>query len=110
MSDEVKSLQAARSRVSETQASSSRSSMDSSMPKSKIGSPAPTNRITSGSANDATNGRTTPSMDYVYLKNVLLQFLEQKDKKNQMQLIPVLGMLLHFDKYVFLINLLPVHG
>ena len=37
-------------------------------------------------------------MDYVYLKNVLLQFLEQRDKKHQMQLIPVLGMLLHFDK------------
>jgi len=39
-------------------------------------------------------------MDYVYLKNVLLQFLEQKDKKHQMQLIPVLGMLLHFDRLV----------
>jgi len=35
----------------------------------------------------------------VYLKNVLLQFLEQRDKKYQQQLIPVLGMLLHFDKY-----------
>jgi hypothetical protein len=34
----------------------------------------------------------------VYLKNVLLQFLEQRDKKYQQQLIPVLGMLLHFDK------------
>ena len=39
-------------------------------------------------------------MDYVYLKNVLLQFLEQKDKNHQMQLIPVLSMLLHFDKSV----------
>jgi len=37
-------------------------------------------------------------MDYVYLKNVLLQFLEQKDKKHQQQLIPVLGTLLHFDR------------
>ena len=37
-------------------------------------------------------------MDFVYLKNVLLQFLEQKDKKHQMQLIPVLGMLLRFDR------------
>jgi hypothetical protein len=34
----------------------------------------------------------------VYLKNVLLQFLEQRDKRTQQQLIPVLGMLLHFDK------------
>jgi len=39
-----------------------------------------------------------PATDYVYLKNVLLQFMEQKDKKHQMQLVPVLGMLLHFDK------------
>lgn len=38
-------------------------------------------------------------MDFVYLKNILLQFLEQKDKKLQMQLVPVLGMLLHFDRY-----------
>ncbi|KAJ5550267.1 Vesicle-mediated transport protein (Imh1) [Penicillium sp. DV-2018c] len=38
------------------------------------------------------------SVDYMYLKNVLLQFLEQKDKANQKQLIPVLGMLLHFDR------------
>lgn len=38
------------------------------------------------------------NMDLVYLKNVLLQFLEQRDKKHQMQLVPVLGMLLHFDK------------
>lgn len=39
-----------------------------------------------------------PGIDYVYLKNVLLQFLEQKDKSHQMQLIPVLSMLLHFDR------------
>jgi hypothetical protein len=37
-------------------------------------------------------------MDYVYLKTVLLQFLEQRDKKLQAQLVPVLGKLLHFDK------------
>ena len=37
-------------------------------------------------------------VDYMYLKNVLLQFLEQRDKKHQAQLVPVLGMLLHFDK------------
>ena len=51
--------------------------------------------ITSAAASEA---GSTPQMDYVYLKNVLLQFLEQRDKKHQMQLIPVLGMLLHFDK------------
>ncbi|RMZ77497.1 hypothetical protein DV738_g4448, partial [Chaetothyriales sp. CBS 135597] len=38
------------------------------------------------------------AIDFVYLKNVLLQFLEQKDKTHQRQLIPVLGMLLHFDR------------
>ena len=36
-------------------------------------------------------------MDYFYLKNVLLQFLEQKDKNHQKQLIPVLAKLLRFD-------------
>lgn len=36
-------------------------------------------------------------MDYFYLKNVLLQFLEQKDRNHQKQLIPVLAKLLHFD-------------
>ena len=44
--------------------------------------------FSSGSAN---------SIDYVYLKNVLLQFLE-KDKARQMQLVPVLSMLLKFDQ------------
>ena len=37
-------------------------------------------------------------MDYFYLKNVLLQFLEQKDKNHQKQLIPVLAKLLRFDR------------
>ena len=46
---------------------------------------------------DDANSQTIASHDY--LKNVLLQFLEQKDKKHQMQLIPVLGMLLHFNRY-----------
>lgn len=45
-----------------------------------------------------TPGPGGPSIDYIYLKNVLLQFLEQRDKNYQKQLIPVLGMLLHFDR------------
>jgi chromosome segregation ATPase len=49
----------------------------------------------SGSAN-GTNG-TMPMADYVYLKTVLLQFFEQRDRKLQQQLVPVLGKLLHFD-------------
>lgn len=46
----------------------------------------------------AGGGLSQGNVDYVYLKNVLLQFLEQKDKGHQRQLIPVLGMLLHFDR------------
>jgi hypothetical protein len=46
----------------------------------------------------ASPGEANGQLDYVYLKNVLLQFLEQRDKKHQMQLVPVLGMLLKFDK------------
>ena len=44
------------------------------------------------------NGTVNGTMDYVYLKTILLQFLEQRDKKLQAQLVPVLGKLLHFDK------------
>jgi hypothetical protein len=53
----------------------------------------------------STRSSDTPTgapIDYIYLKNVLLQFLEQKDKNYQKQLIPVLGMLLHFDRSVTL--------
>ncbi|PNS17179.1 hypothetical protein CAC42_7233 [Sphaceloma murrayae] len=86
MADELKSLQAARTKqLSSTP--SNRSSMDSS-------------RITSPTLNGSATGTGAKQgeMDYVYLKNVLLQFLEQRDKKHQMQLVPVLGMLLHFDR------------
>ncbi|KAK4117806.1 hypothetical protein N656DRAFT_744432 [Canariomyces notabilis] len=36
--------------------------------------------------------------DAMYLKTILLQFLEQKDNKLRAQLVPVLGKLLKFDK------------
>ena len=69
--------------------------MDSEQLRSRALSPAP-----KGSGDpvgrDSPASPSTASTDY--LKNVLLQFLEQKDKKHQMQLIPVLGMLLHFDR------------
>jgi GRIP domain len=55
-------------------------------------SPIPGERNAFASSNET-------SMDYIYLKNVLLQFLEQRDKSNQKQLIPVLGKLLRFDRY-----------
>ena len=83
MSEELRSLKA---KGVDSNPHSSRASIESS--RSRITSPAPK---ASGSPAD---------IDYVYLKNVLLQFLEQRDKKYQQQLIPVLGMLLHFDKYV----------
>lgn len=80
-------------------APSSRSSTDSHHqrpPSRALGSsPLPRDRTT------LTGGPTptpAPAIDYVYLKNVLLQFLEQRDKNHQKQLVPVLGMLLHFDR------------
>lgn len=51
----------------------------------------------SGSSQTGANlGEQMVNMDY--LKNVLLQFLELRDKKMQLQLVPVLGMLLKFNK------------
>jgi len=44
------------------------------------------------------NGSATGMADTAYLKTILLQFLEQRDKKMQQQLVPVLGKLLYFDK------------
>ena len=78
---------------------SSRTSIDSSSARS----PAPTSRekerlSTTTSTGDTPAGLSQGTVDYVYLKNVLLQFLEQKDKTHQRQLIPVIGMLLHFDR------------
>jgi chromosome segregation ATPase len=68
---------------------SSRSSMDSGSRRAVV-SP--------GRSEAPVGPPSNASVDYMYLKNVLLQFLEQKDKTNQKQLIPVLGMLLHFDR------------
>lgn len=77
---------------------SSRTSIDSSSARS----PAPKERLlstsTSRSETPTSGGLSQGNVDYVYLKNVLLQFLEQRDKGHQKQLIPVLGMLLHFDR------------
>ena len=84
MSDELRTLKA-RGSSSTPVPQSSRSSVESS--RSQLASPSPRG-----------GGAIQEAIDYVYLKNVLLQFLEQRDKKYQQQLIPVLGMLLHFDK------------
>ena len=101
LNDELKVLQQTTRKIStrpgglDSGVQSSRSSIDSPGPhrtNSAIGSPAPTRRSETPTRPDA------KGIDYVYLKNVLLQFLEQKDKGHQKQLIPVLGMLLHFDR------------
>ncbi|KAK4695401.1 hypothetical protein P7C71_g2343, partial [Lecanoromycetidae sp. Uapishka_2] len=95
MADEISKIQTAKTKALDSEGQSSRSSLDTS---SRLGSPAPKGRNGSAALIDAPNGKPPGAMDYVYLKNVLLQFLEQKDKKHQMQLVPVLGMLLHFDR------------
>ncbi len=99
MADEIRTIQSAKTKAIESEAQLSRSSIDSTVPRAHLGSPAPKSRAGSGALIDSANGQGTAPIDFVYLKNVLLQFLEQKDKKHQQQLIPVLGMLLHFDRY-----------
>ncbi|MCJ1281390.1 hypothetical protein MMC26_000709 [Xylographa opegraphella] len=98
MSDELRSLQATKSRPLDSLVQSPRSSIDTPPSRSMVSSPTSKNRTSSTALHDSHNPQPVTIMDYVYLKNVLLQFLEQKDKKHQMQLIPVLGMLLHFDR------------
>ena len=93
LSDELKAAQAAARKPSirpglASPMQSSRTSLDSP----SVRSATPTER------SQTPTGPNANSVDYVYLKNVLLQFLEQKDKTHQKQLVPVLGMLLHFDK------------
>ncbi|QIW95373.1 hypothetical protein AMS68_000891 [Peltaster fructicola] len=88
MAEELRTLQTTSKRQASVQ--SSRSSME------RVTSPGP--RSPAISTPSTTIGKTDQAVDYVYLKNILLQFLEQKEKRHQMQLIPVLGMLLHFDK------------
>lgn len=106
MADEIGKIQTAKTKVMNSEAQSSRSSLDST---ARLGSPAPKSRASSAALTDAPNGQPPGALDYVYLKNVLLQFLEQRDKKHQMQLIPVLGMLLHFDRLAFLLGTVVVH-
>ena len=93
MTDDLRALQNAKTRAMDSGVPSSRSSIDSGPSRSRLTSPAPASRPA-----DAANGQAGGSMDYFYLKNVLLQFLEQKDKNHQKQLVPVLAKLLHFDR------------
>ena len=62
-------------------------------------SPSSIESARAGAGSPAANGQGMGKTDYVYLKTILLQFLEQKDKKRQADLVrTVLGQLLHFDK------------
>ncbi|KAL8729556.1 MAG: hypothetical protein Q9166_004636 [cf. Caloplaca sp. 2 TL-2023] len=108
MADELRTMQTTRNRGIDSEAQSSRSSTDSGA-RGRLTSPMPANRpnfmagppVAPGArpvTPNGSNSQAASSMDFVYLKNVLLQFLEQKDKNHQKQLIPVLGMLLHFDR------------
>ncbi|KAJ9292655.1 hypothetical protein DTO271G3_8548 [Paecilomyces variotii] len=96
LTDEVRSAQTS-TRGLDSNNQSSRSSIDSGSRKGVV-SPPPRDRNMSVSRSQTPTGPGAPPIDYIYLKNVLLQFLEQKDKNYQKQLIPVLGMLLHFDR------------
>ncbi|KGQ01924.1 hypothetical protein PAAG_11315 [Paracoccidioides lutzii Pb01] len=99
LTDEVKAFQASKRLGFDSNNSSGRSprsSLDSGVQQHRRGGGSvvsPYSRVRSVTP----TGPGAGSIDYVYLKNVLLQFLEQKDKNYQKQLIPVLGMLLHFD-------------
>lgn len=99
MVEEIRSMQTAKTQRLKSDGHSSRSSTEYSSRQERLDSPTPKGTSSSTALTDSSNGQTPTPIDYVYLKNVLLQFLEQKDKKHQMQLIPVLGMLLHFDRY-----------
>ena len=81
-----------------------RSSLESTPSRGRIDSPSVRRHPSPRHQANGSIGSGGGSIDYVYLKNVLLQFLEQKDKKHQMQLVPVLGMLLHFDGYVRVVS------
>lgn len=98
MAEEVRSMQTAKIKAIDSEAQSSRSSLDSTPSRPRINSPGPKGKTGTATMGEGANGQAAVPIDYVYLKNVLLQFLEQRDKKHQMQLIPVLGMLLHFDR------------
>lgn len=67
---------------------------------SGIGSPTATGRASMESSRSGSvgGGNAAGAPDTVYLKTIMLQFLEQKDNKLRAQLVPVLGKLLRFDK------------
>lgn len=65
---------------------------------SSVSSPSGRSSMESSRSGTPTNGAAAGAPDTVYLKTILLQFLEQKDNKLRAQLVPVLGKLLRFDR------------
>ncbi|KAM7213159.1 Golgin IMH1 [Rhypophila decipiens] len=62
------------------------------------GSPAARGSMDSTRSGTPSLGAGSAAPDAMYLKTILLQFLEQRDNKLRAQLVPVLGKLLKFDK------------
>lgn len=84
LAKELKAVQARLAGVnSPTATTGGRTSMDSTR---------------SGSVAGGGGGGGGGTPDTLYLKTIMLQFLEQKDNKLRAQLVPVLGKLLKFDK------------
>ncbi|KAI1851000.1 hypothetical protein JX266_003665 [Neoarthrinium moseri] len=84
-----KELRTAQGRLAGGSASNLAGSGRSSIDSSRSGTP-----INGGAAAPAGQ----PAVDTMYLKTILLQFLEVKDEKVRSQLVPVLGKLLRFDR------------
>jgi chromosome segregation ATPase len=90
LAKEAKALQAKLSSPAAVAvASSGRSSIDST----RSGGTSTMSGAGQGQGQGSGSGQ-----DAMYLKTILLQFLEQKDNKLRAQLVPVLGKLLKFDK------------
>lgn len=106
MAEELRALQQAAAGKRQGSVQSSRSSLEDGAARIRSPGPRAAASRAVGGGGGGSNGTTgtggggsaEQAVDYVYLRHVLLQFLEQKEKKRQMQLVPVLGMLLHFDK------------
>lgn len=95
MAEELRSLKTPNL-AHKTHAGDNTASSRSSIESSRVTSPAGRGRTPGTSTPEPSNAGA--NIDFVYLKNVLLQFLEKKDQRTKMQLLPVLGMILHFDK------------
>lgn len=79
----VEDLRVAKAKQSTTSVQSSRSSRDSS----RVMSPVP----------KGSNGSLAGNPDLGYLREALLAFMKLSEKKHQLQYVPVLKQLLHFD-------------